>query len=331
MTTTMIQAQAVSDRVADGPLRIGTRTTPLALAQTRRVVDAIQARVPGLPVELVKIRTTADLWSGDLARIGGKSNFTKEIDHALVRGQVDLAVHSLKDVPGDVPLPAGTALAAYLERGDVHDVVVTRDGRPLADLPAGAKVGSSSVRRRAQIGLFRPDLVVERVRGGVDRRLEKLDAGEYDALLLARAGLERLGLADRVTEVLPTVWSDGATPAIVPAVGAAIIAVQVRTADAVITELAESFSHEPTAICATAERALLHALRGHCNSPIAGHCHITPDRQLSLVGMVFSRDGSQWVHAHRWGALDDPASLGVAVAGDLLHQGARRLIEATRK
>ncbi|GGI75609.1 hypothetical protein GCM10011581_10860 [Saccharopolyspora subtropica] len=210
-------------------------------------------------------------------------------------------------------------------------VVISRDGRPLADLPAGAKIGTSAVRRHAQLGLYRPDLIIERVRGSVNRRINKLDDGEYDAILLARAGLERVGLDHRITEVLPTTWADGETPAMVPAVGAAVIGVQARTADELVMRLLDELNDPGTARHITAERTMLHMLRGHCNSPIAGHAHTTADGQLSLFGMVFNRDGSRWVRSHGWGPTDDPASLGAWVAGDLLRQGARRLITATRK
>lgn len=324
-------ADELRERCADVGLRVGTRTTPLARAQTDRVLTLIDQVVPGLSVEVVPIQTSADLWAGDLSQLGGKGNFTKEIDRALLAGRIDIAVHSMKDVPGDVPLPSGTSFGAYLERGDVRDVVISRDGRQLADLPAGSRIGTSAVRRRAQLSLYRPDLIIERIRGGIDSRLKKLDTGEYDAILLARTGLERIGLGERITEVLPTTWADGATVAMVPAVGAAVIGVQARASDEPVMRVLDEISDPATALHITAERTMLHMLRGHCNSPIAGHCRTTPDGQLSLFGMVFNRDGSEWARSHGWGAIDDPASLGAWVAGDLLRQGARRLITATRK
>jgi hydroxymethylbilane synthase len=320
----------LAERLAGGRLRTGTRGSPLAMAQTHQVVERLARVVPGLAVEVVAIETSADRWAGDLSLLGGKGNFTKEIDRALVLGRIDIAVHSMKDVPGDVPLPEGTEFAAYLPRGDVHDVVLSRDGRRLADLQRGATVGTSSVRRRAQLSLHRPDLRVERIRGGIDSRIKKLESGEYDAILLARAGLQRIGLDDRITEVLPTTWTDGDTLAIVPAVGAAVIGVQARVADEPIMRLLDEIGDVETARHVTAERAMLHVLRGHCNSPIAGHAH-TADGALSLFGMVFNADGSQWVRSHGHGAPDDPASLGAQVAGDLLRQGADRLIAATRE
>lgn len=329
-TASDVLSADLADRLVDTRLRIGTRTTPLAMAQTRRAVAALEQVVSSLPVEIVEIETSADLWAGDLSLLGGKGNFTKEIDQALISGRIDIAVHSMKDVPGDTPLPKGTEFGAYLERGDVHDVIISRDGRKLADLPAGSTIGTSSVRRRAQLALHRPDLIIERIRGGVDSRIKKLEAGEYDAIVLARTGLQRINLDGRITEVLPTTWSDGVGVAIVPAVGAAVIGVQARIADDPIMQLLDEVNDADTARHITAERTMLHMLRGHCNSPIAGHASTTPDGQLSLFGMVFNRDGSQWVRSHGWGPTDDPASLGAWVAGDLLRQGARRLITATR-
>ncbi|MBC6466258.1 hydroxymethylbilane synthase [Actinomadura alba] len=312
-------------------MRIGTRASPLARAQTHQAVEHLAQIVPGLLVEIVDIETSADRWTGDLSLLGGKGNFTKEIDRALVHGRIDLAVHSMKDVPGDVPLPEGTEFAAYLPRGDVHDVVLSRDGRCLPDLPQGAKVGTSSVRRRAQLSLRRPDLRVERIRGGIDTRIKKLDSGDYDAILLARTGLQRIGLDDRITEVLPTTWADGDTLAIVPAVGAAVIGMQARTADEPVMRLLKEIDDSDTARYVTAERTMLRMLQGHCNSPIAGHAHTASDGRLSLFGMVFNEDGSRWARSREWGPADDPASLGERVAGDLLRKGARRLITATRK
>jgi hydroxymethylbilane synthase len=334
-TSTDTVAAAVTERFTDGPLRVGTRTSPMAMHQAEQVSALLTGRVPGLAVELVPMETSADLWPGDLAELGGKGGFTREIDRALTGGRVDVAVHCMKDVPGDVPLPEGTCFGAYLPREDVHDVVVTRDGRSLADLQPGAVVGTSSVRRRAQLGMYRPDLRTERVRGNVNTRLKKLDDpdGPYEALILARAGLRRIGMADRPHEVLPVefVTDHAGTVAMVPAVGAGVIGIQARSADAPVMRLLEELNHGPTAVHILAERTMLHMLRGHCNSPIAGHCHRTPDGMLSLYGMVFNRDGSEFVRAQAWGPADDPATLGSRVAADLLDRGARHLITATRK
>lgn len=180
-TSTILRPAAFSPSRGSLPVCAEGRPNALAKAQTQSVVAQLNQVAPGLPVEIVKIQTAADLWTGDLSLLGGKGNFTKEIDRALISGRIDLAVHSMKDVPGDVPLPKGTEFGAYLPRGDVHDVVISRDGRRLANLPAGAKAGTSSVRRRAQLSLYRPNLRVERIRSGIDSRIENLDAGEFDA------------------------------------------------------------------------------------------------------------------------------------------------------
>jgi len=324
----------LADRFGDRPLRIGTRNSPMALHQANHVKDLIAKHASGIEVELVPTTTTADLWQGDLAELGGKGNFTKEIDRKLMGADVDIAVHCMKDVPGDVPLAEGTAFGAYLERDDVHDVVVTRDGTPLADLPAGSLIGTSSVRRRAQLHMHRPDLRTERIRGNVNSRLGKLDADDkWAALILARAGLERIDALDRHIEVLPVEFhpAHGGVVGMVPAVGAGVIGIQARSADAPVMRLLEVLSHPATACHILAERVMLHMLQGHCNSPIAGHASTTADGQLSLIGMVFNRDGSAFVRSHAWGDPADPATLGSRVAADLLHQGARYLITATRK
>lgn len=333
--TTDALAQVLGERFARKQLRVGTRTSPMAISQAEMVQAMITQRVPGLTVELVGIETSADLWPGDLHELGGKGNFTKEIDRKLIGGEVDIAVHCLKDVPGDVPIPDGTLMAAYLPREDVHDIAVfpaDSEYSRLEDLPAGALVGTSSVRRRAQLGKFRPDLRTERCRGNVNSRLRGLDNdGKFAALILARAGLGRIGMADRPHQVLPTEHQHGQDGvSIVPAVGSGVIALQARSADAAVLQLCDEFNDEITSQCVLAERTLLHMLRGHCNSPIAGHAvHALDGTQIGLRGMVFNRDGSKFVHAHAWHT--DPAVLGSMVASDLLRQGARELIMATRQ
>ncbi|MER6175724.1 hydroxymethylbilane synthase [Streptosporangium sp. NPDC001681] len=322
------------NRFANTPLRIGTRTSTLAKIQANHVADMITRIAPGIPIEIVPTQVSADLWPGDLAEIGGKGAFSKEIDNALTSGRIDIAVHCVKDVPGDVPLAEGTAFGAYLERDDVHDVVITRDGVALANLPAGSLIGTSSVRRRAQLSIHRPDLRTERIRGNVDTRLTKLDedGGKYAALILARTSLSRLGLLERHHEILPLEFhTTGEGVSMVPPVGAGVIGIQARQSDGPVMRLLDDLNHVPTARHILAERTMLHMLRGHCNSPIAGHASTTPDGKIGLFGMVFNRDGSAFVRSHAWGDHSDPATLGARVAADLLHQGARNLITATRK
>ena len=308
--------------VGDRPVRLGSRTSPMAMAQARQVAGLLSGLVPGLDVEISGIQTDADQWQGDLATLGGKGAFTKTIDRALLMGEIDAAIHCMKDVPGDVPLPAGIAFAAYLPREDIRDCLVFPESsgrKALADLPAGARIGSCSVRRKAQLSRHRPDLAVHRVRGNVNSRLLRLDAGEFDVLVLARAGLARIGYADRAAETFDT-------DMMCPPVGAGVIGIQCRTDDKGLLELLRLLDDAPTRTHVTAERVMLHGLQGHCNSPIAGHCATTPDGQLALRGMVFTRDGGEFVHAMEWGPADKPAELGAYLAGVLLRKGARDLI-----
>ncbi|MEU4209936.1 hydroxymethylbilane synthase [Streptomyces sp. NPDC026206] len=313
----------------DRPLRIGTRSSPMALAQVEQVSALLRKHEPDVNIEVVPVTTEADKWQGDLAQLGGKGLYVKEIDQLLQRGAVDMAVHCVKDVPGDRPLPQGLIFAAYLPRDDVRDVLLFPEGserQTLDDLPPGAAIGSSAVRRKAQINRVRPDLSVVRVRGAVGSRVEKLDGTrkidtKLDAMVLATSGLERLGLAHRGRQVF-TVGE------MLPAVGAGTLGLECRQDDGAVAGLLSQLNDERTMSEITAERVMLHGLRGHCNSPIAGHCVSEPDGQLSLRGMVFSRDGSKFVHAHYWGeSSNDPATLGTRVCAELLRQGARDIIE----
>ncbi|WP_411145561.1 hydroxymethylbilane synthase [Streptomyces sp. x-80] len=309
-------------------LRIGTRSSPLAVAQVDQVSALLRKHEPDLDIEVVPVTTEADKWQGDLAQLGGKGLFVREIDQMLQRSHIDMAVHCIKDVPGDVPLPKGLLFAAYLPRDDVRDVLLVPQGsdvRTLDDLPPGASVATSAVRRKAQINRVRPDLDVVRVRGLVGTRIDKLDGRKtvdrtLDAMVLARAGLERLGLTHRARQVFDV-------GEMLPAVGAGALGLECREDDAPVAHLLQQLNHERTMTEITAERAMLRGLRGHCNSPIAGHCVTGPDGQLSLRGMVFSRDGSRFVHAHLWGeGMNEPAVLGSRVCAELLRQGAREII-----
>jgi hydroxymethylbilane synthase len=294
----------------------------MAMAQAHQVAGLLGSLVPSIEVSISGIQTDADQWAGDLAALWGKGAFVKTIDRALLLGEIDAAIHCMKDVPGDVPLPPGLVFAAYLPREDIRDCLVFPLSSPraiLADLPAGARIGSSSVRRKAQLGRHRPDLAVHRVRGNVNSRLLRLDAGDFDALVLARAGLGRIGYAERAAETF-------VTDTMCPAVGAGVIGIQCRADDRNLLELLRILDDAPTRTHVTAERTMLHGHQGHCNSPIAGYCATTPDGQLALRGMVFTRDGGEFVHAMEWGPVGKPAELGAYVAGLLLRKGARDLI-----
>ncbi len=302
-------------------IRIATRSSPMAVHQAEQVAAALEALDPAVGTELVKVTTAGDRWMGDLAALGGKGAFIKEIDHALLTDQADLAVHCLKDIPGDIPVPDGLAFVGFLPREDIHDAVISRSGLPLAQLPDGAVVGTSSVRRRAQLHLHYPHLRVEPLRGNVNTRLMRLEEGHFDVLIAAVSGLHRVGQAHRITETLPL-------ETMCPPIGAGIIALQSRAGDADLIARGAQLDHADTHRQADAERAMLHALQGHCNSPIAGHATTDATGRLSLRGKVFSLDGSQWLDSHHWGVPEDPSALGFFVGADLLRQGARALINA---
>ncbi len=307
-------------------LRLGSRTSHLAMAYAGRVVDALRQVAPSVAVEIVGIETSGDAWKGDLARLGGKGAFLKEIDKAMVTGRIDMAMHAMKDVPGDVPLPHGLMFGAYLRRDDVRDCVVWRSGskhESLDDLPSGTLIGTSAVRRKAQILRSRPDLRVVPFRGNVIPRIAELDENQdgIEAIVLARGGLLQAGAGDRVGQVLPLEM-------MCPAVGAGVIGVQCREADEGIRELLRLADHPETRTHVTAERTMLHGLQGRCNSPIAGHCSTTPDGRLSLTGMVFSHDGDTFAYARERDRLDQPVELGEHVAAALARKGAYDIIQS---
>ncbi|BCY07014.1 porphobilinogen deaminase 2 [Actinoplanes sp. L3-i22] len=289
----------------------------MALAQVDRVQAMLVARHPHLRVEVQSMTTSGDRWQGSLAQLGGKGAFTKEVDAALLAGQVDLVVHCVKDVPGDRPAPAGTVMAAYLARDDVRDAWVHPAGIPIDQVPAGTVIGTSAVRRIAQIGLHWPHLSVKPIRGNANRRLAKLDAGEYDALLLAVSGLERIGETDRLTHPLDV-------DTMVPAVGAGTLVLQCREDDAAVRDLAASIGDTRAWAETTAERTMLHILQGSCSSPIGALARTEPDGRIGLRARVISPSGKDVADAHEW--EKDPVLLGTAVAVSLMRQGARQIL-----
>ncbi|MFB7114375.1 hydroxymethylbilane synthase [Streptomyces sp. NPDC056291] len=301
-------------------IRIVSRDSPMALAQVERVRAELAAAYPGVRTKVVPVRTTGDKWLGDLSEVEGKGAFTKEVDAALLAGEADLAVHCLKDVPADRPLPAGTTFAAFLKRDDVRDALVHPGGLTLDELPAGTRVGTSAVRRIAQLAATHPHLECVPFRGNANRRLEKLAAGEADALLLAVSGLERIGHADVVSEVL-------SPEAMMPPIGAGILALQCREGDGALIEAVGALGDPGTYRAATAERMFLHVLQGHCNSPIAGYAHVDRAGELSLRACVFTPDGKTRLNAHERAGRLDAATLGTSVAVALLRQGAREIID----
>jgi hydroxymethylbilane synthase len=291
-------------------LRIGTRGSPLALAQARAVRDRLAAVHGWAPdaVEVRPIRTSGDLIQDrPLAEAGGKGLFTKEIEQALIDGAIDLAVHSAKDM--STVLPDGLVLAACLEREDVRDAFISRKASDLAALPAGSVVGTSSLRRQAQVRRLRPDLAVVNFRGNAETRLRKLDEGVADATLLALAGLKRLGLAHAATAIL-------AVEEFLPAVGQGAIAIETRAADARVRGLVAAIDHADTSTALAAERAFLAVLDGSCRTPIAGHATVTA-RSLQFRGLILRPDGSEAHETAGAGSREDAAAIGAEAGREL--------------
>jgi len=294
-------------------LVIASRGSQLALWQARWVETKLTALGHACRVQIVK--TTGDrITDVPLAQVGGKGLFTKEIEEALLDGHADLAVHSLKDLPTE--LPEGLALAAVPEREDPRDAVV---GKRLADLPAGARVGTSSLRRAAQLHKLRPDLRIESVRGNLDTRLRKLAEGQYDAILLAAAGLKRLGWEDRIAEIL-------SAEAMCSAVGQGALAIEARPGGAG-WEACRPLDHPPTRAAVTAERGLLAALGGGCQVPIGAHATVA-DGRLHLRAIVASPDGSELIRAEGEGLVSDAEAVGRRLGADLLARGAKEILDA---
>ncbi|MFJ9339232.1 hydroxymethylbilane synthase [Streptomyces sp. NPDC101733] len=302
-------------------IRIVSRDSPMALAQVARVRAELAAIHPEIRTTVLPVKTTGDKWMGDLSQVEGKGAFTKEVDAAILAGEADLAVHCVKDVPADRPLPAGTVFAAFLERDDIRDALVHPGGLTLEALPPGTRIGTSSVRRVAQLAAAYPHLECVPIRGNANRRLDKLAAGEADALLLAVAGLHRIGRADVITQIVPV-------ETLMPPIGAGVLALQCRQDDTGLIDTVSALGHPDTHRETLAERMLLHVLQGHCNSPIAGYARAERGGDLSLRACVFSPDGKTVLNAHEWAGPLDPATLGTSVAVALLRQGARELIDS---
>jgi hydroxymethylbilane synthase len=320
---------AAADVSAPRALRVGTRASQLALWQAGHVRELLRGLAGAPPVELVHIRTRGDSEPGvPLWRVGGRAFFTREIDQALLAGEVDVAVHSLKDLPTE--LEAGLLLAATLPRGDARDALVSRTGAALRDLPQGARIGTSSLRRRAFLARARPDARLLELRGNVPTRLERLRRGDYDAVILAAAGLERLGLTSEITEYL----SPQEFP---PAVSQGVIGVCARSDDAPARRWLEPLDDPGSRLATCAERALLKAIEGGCQVPVGALTSIREGR-LYLEASVCTLDGTRLLRASGAaaaqplpGALAAAAALGEQVAGELLAQGAAELIAGERR
>ncbi|MGV8940544.1 MAG: hydroxymethylbilane synthase [Lysobacter sp.] len=294
-------------------LRIATRKSPLALWQSEHVAAALRDAHPGLLIELVPMSTRGDeVLDRSLAAIGGKGLFLKELEIAMQRGEADCAVHSLKDVP--MELEPGFALPAILARADYADAFISNRFADIASLPEGAVVGTSSLRRQAQLRALRPDLQLRDLRGNVNTRLAKLDAGDYDAIVLACAGLQRLGFDARIRSRMQA-------PDWLPAPAQGAIAIECRDDDAATAALCAALDDADTRTCVEAERAMNRALHGSCHVPVAGFATLDGAR-LRLHGMVGSASDGRAVRAHAEGPADSPEALGIEVAQALLAQGA---------
>jgi hydroxymethylbilane synthase len=300
-------------------IRIATRKSPLAMWQAEHVAAALRLAHPGLAVEILGMTTRGDkILDAPLAKVGGKGLFVKELEQGLMAGTADIAVHSTKDVP--VELPAGLHLPVILEREDPRDAFVSNRFEHLADLPQGARVGTSSLRRQCQLTARRPDLDIQPLRGNVNSRLAKLDGGEFDAILLAAAGLIRLGFAERIRSRLTIDES-------LPAIGQGAVSIECREADARTLALLAPLHHPDTADCIRAERAMNRRLQGGCQVPIAGHARLEGD-ELCLRGLVGTPDGSRVLVAEHRSPRDQAEALGTRVAEDLLAQGAGDILHA---
>lgn len=300
-------------------IRIATRKSPLALWQAQHVALRLEQARPGLRTELVGMTTRGDkLLDSPLSKVGGKGLFVKELEQGLLENRADIAVHSMKDVP--VAFPAGLHLGAILQRENPLDAFVSNRYASWRDLPQGARIGTSSLRRQCQIAAQRPDCEILMLRGNVNTRLAKLDAGEFDAILLAVAGLTRLGFDARITEALPAEVS-------LPAMGQGAIGVECRSDDAAVNELLAILHHADSAICVSAERALNARLQGGCQVPIGGYAQLQ-DNQLRLRALVGSPDGKTIIRGEITGAPELAKTLGRTLAEDLLSRGADQILQA---
>ena len=297
---------------------IGTRGSKLALWQAEWIRSQLMGLHDGLQVELVKIKTTGDkIQDVPLAMVGGKGLFVKEIEEAMLRGEIDLAVHSMKDVP--TILPESLYISAITKREDPRDAFVSNSYKSLGEMPGGATLGTSSLRRSCQIKALRPDIEIVSLRGNLDTRLRKLDEGQFDAIILASAGLRRLGFHDRIAEDLDPEVS-------LPSIAQGAVGIECRKEDERINSLIAPLRHEETTICVEAERAALLRLEGGCQVPIAAHAVLEGD-ELSIRGLVGDLTGEVIIRASRKGIKADARAIGIALAEELLDKGAKEILD----
>ncbi len=305
--------------MAEKIIRIATRQSPLALWQAEHVAELLVRAFPGVRTQLVKMVTRGDkILDAPLAKVGGKGLFVKELEQGMLEGLADIAVHSMKDVPVD--FPDGLHLASILTREDPTDAFVSNHYASLNELPANARIGTSSLRRECQLKEKFPDAQVMPLRGNVNTRLAKLDAGDYDAIILASAGLKRLGMANSITQSLDVSVS-------LPAIGQGAIGIECRIDDVEINDMLKALHDAETGLCVVAERAMNARLNGGCQVPIAGFALIQGE-QLFMRGLVGNPDGSVIYRSERSGGLDQGAVIGRLIAEDLLAQGADKVLQA---
>jgi len=306
--------------VAPKKIVIGSRGSKLALWQTNHVAGLL-SKLVSCEIVIEKIKTTGDkILDSPLAKIGGKGLFVKEIEVALSSGTIDLAVHSMKDMPTDIP--SDLMIGAVLKREDPRDVLLSRDNVLLKDLPPNAVIGTSSLRRKAQLLKYRPDFSFTDVRGNLDTRLRKMDSGQFDGMILAAAGIKRMGWAERIAEIIPAEIS-------LPAVGQGAIGIEVRKDDSEVRDLVSKLDDKETGICVTAERALMKRLEGGCQVPVGALSRIE-NGELSLSAMVASLDGKEFVRDVISGSPSDAELLGTQLADNLLAEGAREILAEIR-
>jgi hydroxymethylbilane synthase len=303
--------------------RIATRKSKMAMTQTERAVKLLQAAHTNARFEIVSMTSDGcyEKYKGDLSLIGGKGAFVKALELAMLANDADIAMHSMKDVPTDGDIPDGLIIPYISEREDVRDAAVCRQGESLAALKPGSKIGTSSVRRAAQLKRNMPHLEIVPLRGNADTRVGKVDSGEVDAAILAYAGLRRIGLQERVTDVFEP-------DLLLPAVGQGSVGLECRAEDQEVVDMLQNIAHQESFAQVTAERTMLMGLGGSCHTPIAGLCTTEDEKTLTLTGLVSSLDGLMMVRATKAGPADDPEKLGQQVAQDLLSQGAREILDA---
>lgn len=298
-------------------LRIATRESPLALWQAEHVAARLRQRHPGLQVELLGMTTAGDRFlDAPLASAGGKGLFIKELEQSLLENRADLAVHSMKDVTVDLPI--GLTISAILEREDPRDVLIAGAGLTLESLPTGARVGTSSLRRQSQLRALRPDLEIRDLRGNLGTRLKRLDAGDFDAVLLAAAGVLRLGLSERISEFL-------STDTLLPAIAQGAIGIETRAGDPAVQDLITPLDDPATRLCIEAERVISRRLYGGCQLPIAAHARLH-DQQVVMRALVARTDGSEILQSETSGQVQDATALASGLADELLARGADRIL-----